>query len=328
MRVRRSLFSASLVVLAAAVAGCASTPATPASADADDARSGYPLTLDNCGFDLSVAGPPQRIVAIKSSTIELLLSLGVGDRIVAQAFSDGPLPDALRDDAKGIETLSEKVPSQEATLALEPDMVFAGWESNLTAEGAGDRAALAELGVASYVSPAACTGDGYAPAPLTFDSVFDSISEAGRIFDAEEAAADLVEEQRDQLAALTPDDRSLTAVWYSSGRDTPFVGAGTGAPQMIMSAAGLKNIFGDVEDSWTSASWEAVAAQDPDVIVLVDSAWNTAESKIELLRSNPLTQQLTAVRDARFLVVDFPATEAGVRNVSAVASLIDQLASS
>ena len=76
---------------------------------------------------------------------------------------------------------------------------------------------------------------------------------------------------------------------------------------MIMDAAGLTNIFADVHDTWTSAGWEQVVAADPDVIVLVDAAWNTADKKIELLEANPATSQLTAVREKRYLIVPFAA---------------------
>ena len=72
---------------------------------------------------------------------------------------------------------------------------------------------------------------------------------------------------------------------------------------MIMDAAGLTNIFADVHDTWTSAGWEQVVAADPDVIVLVDATWNTADKKIELLEANPATSQLTAVREKRYLLV-------------------------
>ena len=95
---------------------------------------------------------------------------------------------------------------------------------------------------------------------------------------------------------------------------------------MIMDAAGLTNIFADVHDTWTSAGWEQVVAADPDVIVLVDAAWNTADKKIGMLEANPATSQLTAVREKRYLVVPFAAGEAGVRNADAVQSLSDQLA--
>jgi len=137
------------------------------------------------------------------------------------------------------------------------------------------------------------------PDPLTFDAVFDGFAEAGRLLAEEDAAADLITEQKAALAGISADDRGLKAVWYSAGSDQPYVGAGIGAPQMIMDAAGLDNVFSEVRDTWTSTSWELIADADPDVIVLVDAAWNTAESKIALLESNPVTAQLDPVENGR-----------------------------
>jgi iron complex transport system substrate-binding protein len=327
---RTPLAAAAVAVPIAALllAGCASTvSADQGEADATTSAgaSGFPLTVDNCGTEVTFESAPERVVTIKSSTLELMLALGLEDRVIGSAFSDGPVPDEFADAASGIEVLSDKVPAQEVTLAAEPDLVFAGWESNLTAEGAGDRDTLAQLGVQSYVAPAACKGEGYMPNPLTFDEVFREFEEAGAIFGVPDAAADLVASQRSSLEAIEPNTDGLSALWYSSGDDTPFVGAGIGAPQMIMEAAGLENVAADVEDTWTSMGWEAIVAADPDVIVLVDAAWNTAEHKIAQLESNPATAALPAVQQQRYLVVDFPATEAGVRNVDAVASIVDQL---
>jgi iron complex transport system substrate-binding protein len=326
--------SAGLVLALAACGGpadagaeAAADPAPTASGDHPVATT-YPVTLDNCGFSVTFDAAPQRVVTIKSSTAEMLLALGLGDRIVGSAFLDGPVPDALADAARGTAVeapFSDEVPGAEATLALEPDLVYAGWESNVTADGAGDRGTLAQLGVGTYVSPSACKGEGYMPDPLTFDQVFDEITEAGEIFDANPAAAELVAQQRKTLAGVAKDDRGLSALWYSSGGDTPYVGAGIGAPQMIMDAVGLENVAGDVHDTWTSMSWEQVVADDPDVIVLVDATWNSADDKIARLEANPATAQLTAVREHRYLTVPFPATEAGVRNVDAVVDLAAQL---
>ena len=327
--VRRRPLLAALAIPAAALllAGCAGTSTASSGADVESAAesAAFPVTIDNCGTETTFEASPQRVVTIKSSTLELLLALGLEDRIVGTAFSDGPVPDEYADAASELEALSDKVPSQEVTLAAEPDLVFAGWESNLSAEGAGDRAALEQLGVATYVAPAACKGEGYMPDPLTFDEVFREFEEAGAIFGVPDAAADLVADQRAALDAVEPNDDGLTALWYSSGDDTPFVGAGIGAPQMIMDAAGLENVAADVRDTWTSMGWEAIVAADPDVIVLVDAPWNTAESKIAKLEANAATAALPAVQAQRYVVVDFPSTEAGVRNVGAVASLVEQL---
>ncbi len=299
-----------------------------ADGDAGDTAgpTGFPMTVDNCGVEVTVETPPERVVTIKSSATEMLLALDLADRVVGTGFPDGPPPAEWAAAATALPVLSDRVPAAEVVLGAEPDLVYAGWESNLTAEGAGDRVTLAELGVATYVSPSACKDPAYQPDRLTFDMVFAEITEVAALLGVPERAESLVAAQRTALAGLTPDDRGLTALWFSSGSDIPYVGAGTGAPQMLMDAVGLTNIAGGIDDTWTSFAWEQVAAEDPDVIVLVDAAWNTAEAKRAMLASNPVTAALTAVREGRFLVVPFAASEAGVRNVPAAVDLATQLA--
>lgn len=303
----------SFSLLAALAAGVLAVPAL---------ATDYPLSLDNCGFALTIEAAPQRAVAIKSTAAELLLSLGLGEHLVGLAFLDGPLPEALGGGA--IPLLSEKLPSQEVVLETEPDFVYGGWESNFAADGAGERPALQQLGVNSYVAPAACRS--VKPVKLSFDQLFGEIAEMGAIFDVEDRAAAVIAEQQAALAGVVADTRELTAVWYSSGTKTPYVGAGSNAPAMILEALGLENIFAGVDEGWTSASWEAIVDANPDVIVLVDAAWNSAEAKKKLLAENPITSKLDAVINQRYLVIPFPASEAGIRNVPATVDMAGQLA--
>lgn len=295
------------------LAGCAS-PAPAAQPDA--------VTIDNCGVAVSFPAAPERVVTIKSTATEMLLALGLGDRIVGTAFQDGPVPEQWADAAAGLPSLSPQMPGEEAVLELAPDLIYSGWESAFTPEATGSRDELAALGVASYVQPAACRS--IAPQKLTFDAVFDEIEQVADIFRVDASA--LLSAQRDELAAIDPDGRGLTALWYSSGTDTPYVGGGTGAPQLLLDTIGLENVAASVDQAWSSLSWEAIVDANPDVIVLIDANWNTAESKIELLNSNPATAQLPAVINQRYLVLPFAASEAGVRSVSAAASLAEQLA--
>lgn len=288
------------------------------------AQTSYPLTLDNCGVSVTLDAAPERVVSIKSTATEMLLALGLGDRIVGVGFQDGPAPEPWTAEAASLPVLSDKLPSQEVVLEAEPDFIYGGWESNFAADGAGERPTLAELGVASYVAPAACRS--IKPAKLTFDAVFAEITEMGEIFDIKAAAESLVSQQKSVLDAVVPDTRGMTAVWYSSGTKAPYVGAGSGAPQMILEALGLDNIMAGEDEGWISASWEAVVDANPDVIVLVDAVWNSAEQKKKLLAENPITSQLDAVINLRYLVVPFPAAEAGVRNVGATADMAAQLA--
>jgi iron complex transport system substrate-binding protein len=310
------------LLLTGCAAGAPAETTTPTAVAGMD--TSFPITVENCDTTVTVTSAPERILTIKSTTTELLLALGLGDRIVGSAFLDGPLPASLEEAGADLDVISDFVPGQEAVLGLAPDFVYGGWESNFSAEGVGERAGLAELGIGTYVSPAACKGDAM-PDPLTFDTVFAEINEAGALFGVPDAAATLVADQQSELAALRPATGDTTALWYSSGAETPYVGAGIGAPQMILEAAGLTNIFADVQDSWTSAGWETVVAENPDVIVLVDATWNTAESKIAILKANAATAGLDAVQNDRFVVLPFAATEGGIRNVEAAGSIIDQV---
>lgn len=317
---RAGVLVAGTLLLASCAAGApAAAPGTPA---AGTSATYSPVTVDNCGTEVTFDAPPQRVVTIKSSTTEMLLALGLSDVLVGTAFADGPVPEQWADDAADVPVLSDKVPGQEAVLEVEPDLVYAGWESNLSADGAGEREQLATLGIATYVAPSACKAPGYQPDPLTFDVVLDEIREVGDIFGVPDAAEEVVADQQATLDAIEPVE-GQTAVWWSSGTDTPYVGAGIGAPQMLMAAAGLTNAFGDVQDTWTSVGWEQVVAADPDVLVLVDSAWNPAQKKKDLLAAHPAASQLTAVREQRYVVVPFAAAEAGVRNAQAAADVAD-----
>jgi iron complex transport system substrate-binding protein len=285
-------------------------------------QTSYPLTIENCGVALTIGAAPERVVTIKSTATEMLLALGLGEHIVGVGFQDGPVPAQWASDA--LPVLSDKLPSQEVVLQSEPDFVYGGWESNFAADGAGERATLINLGVTSYVSPAACRS--IKPPKLTFDRLFAEIAEIGTIFDAKPAADTLIAAQKAELASVTPDARGLTALWYSSGTKTPYVGAGSNAPAMMMGALGLDNIMADQDDGWISASWEAIVDADPDVIILVDASWNSAEQKKKLLAENPITNKLDAVVHQRYLVLPFPASEAGVRNTGAVVDMAAQLA--
>ena len=102
-----------LAVLAALTLTACSTADGGASPEEEDVTSsgasageteGYPVTVDNCGTEVTVSGPPQRIVTIKSTSTELVLSLGLADRLVGTAFSDGPLPEHLAEEAADVET--------------------------------------------------------------------------------------------------------------------------------------------------------------------------------------------------------------------------------
>ena len=327
MRTSARILIPALLIGGLALAGCSANTTLAGSTNTPipTIDPAAPVTVDNCGTEVTFDSAPERVVTIKSSTTETLLALGLGDRIVGTAFQDGPVPDEWAADAKGITSIADKVPSEEVVLELEPDLVYAGWESNFSAEGAGERAELATLGINTYVSPSACQSANQ-PAKLTFDDIFGDINEIASIFRVD--ATELISEQRADLDAVKKGgDKGLgrTALWFSSGSDTPYVDAGIGAPELVLDTLGLTNIADDIDATWAPFNWEAVVDADPDFIVLVDAVWNSADKKIGILEANPATANLSAVKQGRYLIVPFAASEAGVRTVEAVVSMSDQM---
>lgn len=324
---RSSLASPALALLCTiALSACAAThsesPSDPSGSSGAALPSDRPVVIDNCGTEVVMESPPERIITVKSSMTELLLALGAGDRIVAQAFPDGEIP-ARWSPNGGIPVLSESAPGRESVLALAPDLVVAGWESVFSADSAGERDGYHDLGIATYVAPSACKGETHQPDRMTVELLENQIREAALLVGADPEP--FLAEQAETLSAIEPDSRGLTALWYSSGTDVPYVGAGIGNPQLIMDLIGLDNVAGSVDDTWTSMSWEAIIDADPDVIVLVDSTWNSAQQKRDLLESSAATANLDAVLNGRYLVIPFASTEAGARTAWAAADLSAQL---
>ena len=304
---------------ALALAGCAPAASAPVTTPSGDT----PVTVDNCGTEVTFDTAPERVITIKSTSTEMLLALGLGDRIVGTAFQDGPVPAQWASDAASLTSLSDMFPSEEVALQEEPDLIYSGWESAFAPEAAGARPELASLGVASYVSPSACQSSGQ-PAKLGFDNVFGDIEEVASIFRVDPAP--LIAEQQDVLDSIERNGDGRTAFWYSSGSDTPYAGAGIGAPQLVLETVGLTNIAADVKSTWAPLGWESVVDANPYFIVLIDADWNTVDKKISLLEGNPATAGLDAVVNKRYLVLPFASGEAGVRTVEAAASLSQQIA--
>lgn len=303
------------------VSGCSAE--TGQSADQNTGQDAQE-TVENCGFELAVEPTPERVVVIKSTPLELMLALDLSELIVGAAFLDGPVPPQLLPEDWEVPVMAEELPGRETLLAAEPDLVFAGWESNLSADGIGTREDLSQLGLRGYVAPPACEF-GQEAEPLVFEDIFAMIDEAGVIFAVEDRAAQLIQEQQELLHALEEPHAPSEVLWFSSGADTPFVGGGTGAPNMIIEASGHINVGADHPETWFSMPWETFVDSDPDVIVLVDAPWHSAADKRERLESHAAAQHMTAVQQEQYVVIDFATAEAGVRNVEAVRNLSESI---
>src|SRR5699024_4033922 len=137
---------------------------------------------------------------------------------------------------------------------------------------------------------------------------------------AQEVATDIKQRSEALRTALQADDPP-TAFLIDSGTKTVLSSASFGGPQAIIEAAGGRNALEGVDDTWTSVSWERIATAKPDFIVFNEYGEQTFQEKVEVLRNNPATKSLPAVKQERFLNIPYAAWVSSPLNIDAAEQL-------
>ena len=78
----------------------------------------------------------------------------------------------------------------------------------------------------------------------------------------------------------------------------------------------------DFKKSWGTVTWETVIDRNPDVIVIVNYGNVTAEQKREYMMSNPAFANIDAVKNDRFVTLEYVEATPGPRNINAVKTLL------
>ncbi|MCR1782072.1 ABC transporter substrate-binding protein [Nocardioides carbamazepini] len=290
-----------LVALAttAAVLALSACGLNAAEKPAEGGSGPYPLTVENCGAEVTFDAAPEHVVLLKSAAVPYLASLGVLDRVTARA---GEYPRAYYDDAtwaalEDIPALTGKTDtsghllvSKEVVIDQEPDLVL-GEVDNLSRDTLGD------VGIPLIEEPAMCAAGLDEPG---FDDIRDQMTTYGEIFDRSEEAAAANAALEERVAALTAEPaarRRTAAVLY------PTVGGGVtyayGTRSMahpILEAAGFENVFADTDERVFEVTPEELIGRDPDVLILLHSAGDPAKVA-EAVTALPGAQSIAAVRE-------------------------------
>ncbi|MEV4171226.1 ABC transporter substrate-binding protein [Nonomuraea sp. NPDC049709] len=307
-----------LTLVTACASGTAAAPASPASAP-PAAR------LASCGLTLEVPAPPRRAVAMEQNAAEIMLALGLADRMAGTAYQTDPVLPELKEPYARVPVLAAQYPGREALLATKPDFVYSMRASAYAPEAAGSRQDLAKLGVPAYLSSNDCEDQALIPATAEFEAIFKEIDDIATVFGARERGQAVVADLRRRLAEAersAPQDLDADVMWYYSGTKAPAIAGDPGLPGTITKLLGARNAFADVKQQWPEGNWEEIAARDPDVIVLADLTrggdGDSAEAKKRFLRADPVASKLSAVRNDRFIVVPGSSMDPSIRSVTAV----------
>lgn len=267
-------------------------------------------TVTNCGVTQTFDRPPSRVITLNQHATELLLALGLEERIIGTAFLDDSIAPRYQAAYQQIPVLAKRYPSREVILASGTDFVFAGFKSGFGKQVAGDRKSLQARGIQSYLTSSECLPKNK---PASLDLLYHDIRQLGAIFHVDDDAEALIKALQQQAEPLTkPRGTGTKALLFDSGDKTAFSAGCCGTAAAFLTLLGLENIGSAQIGAWTHLSWEAVLAADPDVIVLVDANWSSSEAKRHFLQNHSVLKKLRAVREERFITLPFSATVLGV----------------
>jgi len=297
-----------------------------ASAHAASAAD-FPVTVESCGTPITFSAPPKRAIINDLNMAEMAFALHLQDRIVGLTGISGwykMTPD-FRQAMGAIPELAPKYPSLETLLAAEPDFFFAGWNYGMKVGGEVTPATLAKYGVKTFVLSESCVFTAAHKKKATMDLLYGDVLTLGRIFGKRNEAQTLVEGWKQRLSALpkpATGARPLKVFVYDSGEDKPFTSGRYAMPTAIIEAAGGKNAMEALDISWGTTSWENVAASEPDVIILLDyQTGSGADALRRVLENHPLMKLTPAVKQGRYLKLQYSELTPGPANIAAVEKL-------
>ncbi|KOU25327.1 iron ABC transporter substrate-binding protein [Streptomyces sp. WM6372] len=316
------------LTLALATAGCSTAAGGGSRADGEPAADA--LSVASCGRQVSLAAPPRRAVALDQTSTEILLELGLQDRMAGTANLKTKIPAQYGAAYAEVPVIAPKIATGEQLRAATPDFVIAGSADLYTKDRAGTREELDALKVPTFVSAVDCPRQNLAGA-TPFDLLFSDYENLGKLFGVRERAGRLAADQRTVVAeaaegaAKVPPgaDRPTVVYLYSVFNGMPYVAGGTGLPSEMSRIVGAKNAFDDVDEDWPEVTWEEVAEREPDFIVIGDLSErgrpgdSAAEKRAEMAR-HPVVSKLAAVRDDRILEVPGIELDPSVRSVHAL----------
>jgi len=285
-------------------------------------------TVDSCNRQVTFDAPPKAAISNDINLTEMMLVLGLADHMVGYTGISGwkTLDEEMRAGVEELPELSAKYPSKEVLIGADADFFFAGWNYGMKVGGEVTPETLAPFGIKVYELTESCIHIGEKDA-ASMDDMYNDILNLGAIFDVKDKADALVDGYKADLAAFTdglePLETAPRVFVYDSGEDTPFTAGRYAMPNALIEAAGGTNIMNDLEKSWAKVGWEPVVERNPEVIVIVNYGNVTAAEKRAFMMNNPAFAEMDAVKNDRFVTLEYVEATPGPRNIAAVKTLVE-----
>ncbi len=290
----------------------------------------FPYTDDNCGVVTTYDAAPERAVTLSNNATELMLALGLEDQMAGTSYmANLKISPEYEAAYNQIPIISPLVASTEELIEVEADFVYAGYPDGFS-ESRHTRDQLHDLGMKTRLNVEGCN-----LGPFGFAQLFDEIRSVAHIFGVAERGEALVanlQARLDAVAAKLNGVEPIKVFIYNGGDAPPNGVLGHTLLSQAVAAAGGQNIFADVANRYGQVSWEQVAEQEPDYIVVFysgtaggqvveDPDTELGEARIETLKAVPVIADMPAILNERFILINSVQGQPGPSTVDAVERL-------
>lgn len=251
--------------------------------------------------------PPHRVISTYPGATELLIDLGLGDRIVGTVAPYGEEPTRYAEAYAALPLLTNAyVPSREQVFAKTPDLII-GWSHHFTPANLGDVRQWYDRGTGVYIVPATIRKN----QPTLESTVYPFIDDMGHLFEVPDVASAYKQqlEYRVNSVMSRVNERNYkpnVIILQAHGHSTYSLYGPIYLIDDIVKKAGAHNM---TSRQISVVGPERVLAFDPDIIVYVtvsQGAHNLSdEEAIAQLRNDPNLASMRAIRKGKIIAVPF-----------------------
>lgn len=288
------------------------------------AAAAQQVTVDNCGTPLVFETMPERLVVHDINMSEMAFALGLQDKMVGVTGITGWYKTSPEfDEARGeIPELAPKYPSVENLVSASADLFFAGWYYGMKPGGDVTPDTLAPFGIKTMILSESCVHLDKDRPQASMDLLFNDVMRLGKVMHVEDKAEALVAGWQQQLTSIetkTAEQPKPRVFLLDGPADAPFTAGKFAIPDAMITAAGGASVTHDMDTSWGRTSWEAVAAANPEFLVLLDyQNGNGAEATFKFLQEHPVMAHTDAVKNERWVGLRYEELTPGPANIAAI----------
>ena len=251
------------------VCACAQQP--------DDNSDSVIAVFDDAQREVRLPLPAQRVVSLMPTVTDLMIAMNVHDRLIARTDFDTDARVAALPSLGGGLT-----PSVEWLASQRPDLVIS-WPDQGSRSLVGQ---LTSVNIPVYSARSQSIADTY--------RILDNVGVLLGVSPKTDSLKSAIKSGLDSVRAATS-GRPIVKVVYVVGVDPPMVAADGSFIDELITIAGGRNIFADLQ-LWPQVNLEDLLQRDPDVVILAD---NNKDEPVAALRKLGGWRELRAVKDGR-----------------------------